>query len=148
MRFVAIFCVMCVIAGVAGAARGDRSAAVINVTQTQIRHFGDQAQVGDDELWIYQLYNRRITRAAIGYSTLRCEYYGSGGPLGSGVSDCAAIYSLAKGKIIARGLVKSRSYYALAVVGGTGLYAHYGGQVLASTIGSRPHEERLIFDLE
>lgn len=122
--------------------------AVIDITQTQIRHSGSQDGVFADELWVYHLHNQRITIAAIGYSTLRCEFYGSGGSLGAGVSDCVAIYAFARGKIIARGVVKDRAYYALAILGGTGIYSNVGGQVLVTTIGSRPHEERLLFGLE
>lgn len=122
--------------------------AVINITQTQVRHSGSQVKVDDDEFWLYHLHNTRITPAVIGYSTLRCEFIGRGGVLGTGASDCSAIYSLAKGKLTARGIVKSRSYYALAVTGGTGIYSAMSGQVLASTIAARPHEERLLFGLE
>lgn len=120
--------------------------AVIDITQTQIRQQGRLTRIDDDEFWVYQLYNRR---AAIGYSLLRCERVGVGGPLGSdGVNECFAVYALAKGKIMAHGVMKRRSYYALAVTGGTGIYSNVGGQVLATTISSRPHEERLLFGLE
>lgn len=125
-----------------------RGPAVIDITQEQVRHTGQRLAVDDDEFWLYQTYNRRITGAAIGYSVLRCEFYGRGGPLGTGVSDCSAVYAFARGKIVARGILKSRSYYALAIVGGTGIYSNVRGQVLVKTIGSRPHEERLLFGLE
>lgn len=126
--------------------------AVINVTQTQVRHDGyglipDQI-FGNRDYWLYQIYNTRITRAAIGYSTLRCEFDGRGGPLGSGAFDCSAIYSLAKGKIVARSLVKSRSFYQLAILGGTGFYSGARGQVIVTTLRENPHTERLIFGLE
>lgn len=126
-----------------------KSNSVINITQTQIRHTGQgQVGVGSIDRWVYLLYNRRITMSAIGYSLLTCTYAGSGGPLGSGVSDCTATYSLAKGKIVARGLLKERSFYQLAVVGGTGFYSGMAGQMLSSTFAFKPHEERLIFSLE
>lgn len=122
--------------------------ALINITQGQVRHAGLQRVIGDDEFWVYYLHNHRITKAVIGYSIMRCEFYGRGGPLGSGVSDCAAIYSLAKGKIVARGIVKTRDYYTLAIVGGTGYYSNVRGEVVATTIKELPHVEQLVFSLE
>lgn len=119
--------------------------ALIDISQTQIRHVGLKPS---RDRWVYQLYNRRLTQAAIGYSLLHCEDVGKGGPLGSGVSECFAVYGLAKGKITAHGIIKRRSYYALAITGGTGIYSNVKGQVLASQIGSLPHQERLLFGLE
>lgn len=128
------------------------SQSVINVTQTQTRHagvgFSPSQRFGDNDFWLYQIYNKRITQAGIGYSTLRCEYYGSGGVLGAGLSECWAAYSLAKGKVFARGLLKTRSFYQLGISGGTGFYSGIRGQIIVTTFEDVPHKERLLFSIE
>jgi len=133
-----------------GSATPLKQAAIIDITQTQIKQSGSTAKFpGADVRWVYSLHNRRITLAAIGYSILNCTFIGSGGQFGSeGVYQCSAIYALKKGKIVAAGILKRRSYYALAITGGTGIYSNFGGQVLVSTIREVPHEEKLLFGLE
>jgi hypothetical protein len=92
------------------------------------------------------IYNPRITPRPIGNALIQCRFVGKGGPLGSGTSYCQAVYSLPHGKIMATGLAKRRSFYSLAVTGGTGLYSNVGGEVIVSTFA--PRQERLLFSLE
>lgn len=116
----------------------------VRVTTLQLQRLEDRGDV----VTVSLLYNKRIQPGAIGNGILHCDFVGRGGPLGSGTHLCDAVYSLPHGKIMAHGLIKSRSFYVLAVTGGTGLYSNVGGELVASTFACCPREERLLFSLE
>jgi hypothetical protein len=105
-------------------------------------------KLGDEKFSMALIYNPRITVRAIGNVTMLCKFLGVGGPLGSGTQFCRATYSMPHGKIMAMGLIKKRSFFSLAVIGGTGLYSNVGGEVIVSTYAYPPRQERLLFSLE
>lgn len=117
---------------------------IVRVTATTISDF---TRAGD-RFTVSLVYNRRITQAAIGSAIMRCDYVGRGGPLGDSSWLCNAVYSFPRGKITVAGLVKVRSYYVLAVTGGTGIYSNVSGELVGSTISTSPRVERLLFGLE
>jgi len=133
-----------------GSASPIEGPALLDITQTQTRQSGTKEKYPGAQIrWVYALHNRRLTTAAIGYSVLSCTFIGARGALGTdGIYQCAAVYALKRGKITAAGIVKTRSYYVLAITGGTGIYSNVRGQVLASTRDEMPPEERLLFGLE
>src|SRR5438093_11572839 len=59
------------------------------------------------------LYNKGITRQAIGRSEMVCTY------TSTTWRQCSGTYSLPRGKIVVSGSVRFREFYKLAVVGGT-----------------------------
>lgn len=93
------------------------------------------------------LRNEAITEFSIGSGVLICAKVG-GGPFVTKARRCNGTYRLAKGTIEVAGVVSSRSFYTLAVVGGTGLYANAGaGELTAFTVDLNPRRERLTFTL-
>lgn len=117
---------------------------IVRVTSETIRQF---TKAGD-KTTVILLYNRGITQAAIGNGVMSCDFVGRGGPLGSSTSLCEATYSLPRGRISVSGIVKTRSYYILAVIGGTGIYSNVRGELVGNTLSLGPRVERLLFGLE
>jgi hypothetical protein len=115
---------------------------IVRVNAEQVR-FIDQVGVATR---VSLIYNPRITPRPIGNAIVQCRFVGSGGPLGAGTRYCQAVYSFPHGKIMATGLIKKRTFYSLAVTGGTGLYSNVGGELIVSTYA--PRQERLLFSLE
>ena len=62
-------------------------------------------------------------------------------------SNCSGTYFLPKGKIMVAGVIASRLFYELAVVGGTRLYDNARGTLTATYLGGSPAHEFLIFRL-
>jgi hypothetical protein len=93
------------------------------------------------------LRNEGLSEFSIGSGILICNAIG-GGPFISQARRCNGSYRLAKGTIEVSGVISSRSFYTMAVVGGTGLYANAGGgEMTAVTLNLRPRRERLEFTL-
>jgi hypothetical protein len=93
------------------------------------------------------LRNEALSDFSIGSGILLCTRIG-GGPFVSQAKRCNGTYRLANGTIEVTGVISSRSFYSLAVVGGTGLYANAGaGEMTAVTINLNPRRERLNFTL-
>jgi hypothetical protein len=96
---------------------------------------------GDVDFYRQALYNRGIARTPIGHSDLMCV------DTGTGSMNCNGTYFLPKGKIMVTGVIGTRLFYELAVVGGTGLYDNIHGTVTATYLGGAPSGEFLVFRL-
>src|SRR5262245_32433922 len=97
--------------------------------------------VGDVLLISQLLYNKGITRQAIGRSTIVCTYTSSRD------RQCNGTYFLPNGKIVVSGAMRYRGFFKLAVVGGTDLYNNVRGSVSGTLIGRDPRREVLVFRL-
>jgi hypothetical protein len=96
---------------------------------------------GDVDFERQLLFNKRITASSIGHSDLTCINTGTGS------SNCSGTYFLPKGKLMVGGVIGSRLFYELAVVGGTGLYNNARGTLTATYLGGSPPQEFLLFRL-
>ena len=103
---------------------------------------GPAGRSAGDVLLVSQLlYNKGITKQAIGRSDMVCTY------TGRRTRQCSATYSLPKGKIVVSGSMRYRGFFRLAVVGGTNLYANVRGSVSGTLYGRGPRREILVFRL-
>ena len=96
---------------------------------------------GDVLLISQLLYNKGITRQAIGRSTIVCTYTGPRD------RQCNGTYFLPKGKIVVSGSMRYRGFFKLAVVGGTDLYNNVRGSVSGTMLSRGPRRELLVFRL-
>jgi len=96
---------------------------------------------GDLDFYRGQLFNKGITPTAIGHSDITCTNTGTGS------SNCTGTYFLPKGKIMVGGVIGSRLFFELAVIGGTGLYDNARGTLTATYLGGSPSKEFLLFRL-
>ena len=77
----------------------------------------------------------------IGHSDITCI------DTGTGSENCTGTYFLPKGKIMVGGVIASRLFYELAILGGTGIYDNVNGSVVATFLGGVPSREFLVFRL-
>lgn len=96
---------------------------------------------GDLDFYRNSLYNKGITPTPIGHSDFTCVNTGTGS------QNCTGTYFLPKGKIMVAGVIASRLFYELAVIGGTGLYDNVRGTVTVTFLGGAPSKEFLLFRL-
>ena len=62
--------------------------------------------------------------------------------------NCSATYFLPQGQLVVAGVIGSRLIYALAVVGGTGLYDNVRGTLTVTSLKRNPSvRELLVFRL-
>jgi hypothetical protein len=95
-----------------------------------------------DVLLIRQLlFNKGITKQAIGRSNIVCTY------TDRRFRQCNGTYSLPKGKIVVSGSMRYRGFFKLAVVGGTDLYNNVRGSVSGTLYSRGPRREILVFRL-
>jgi len=118
----------------------------IKVTDRLVKHIhvrgpDKHTHAGDLDFYRQQLFNKGITQAAIGHSDLTCINTGTGS------QNCTGTYFLPKGKIMVGGVIASRLFYELAVMGGTGLYDNVRGSVVVTFLGGVPPQEFLLFRL-
>ena len=118
----------------------------IRVTDQLVKHIhvdGGQHGRGAGDLDFYRelLFNRGITPEPIGHSDITCMASGTGS------SNCSGTYFLPKGKLMVAGVLASRLFYELAVVGGTRLYENARGTLTGTALGGTPRHEFLIFRL-
>jgi hypothetical protein len=118
----------------------------IRITDTLVKHtyvdLGPRGRgAGDLDFYREILFNRRITPAPIGHSDLMCT------ATGTGSHNCSGTYFLPKGKLMVQGVLASRLFYELAVVGGTRLYANARGTLTANALGGSAKHEFLLFNL-
>jgi hypothetical protein len=66
---------------------------------------------------------------------------------GTGSANCSGTYFLPKGKLMVAGVLASRLFYELAVIGGTRLYENARGTLTGIALGGSPRHEILIFRL-
>lgn len=96
---------------------------------------------GDVESIRHLLYNRRITKKAIGHAELVCTATGNQSMI------CNGTYFLPKGRIVVGGVISSPLFYELAVLGGTGLYDNAQGTLTVTSLSRKPVQELLVFRL-
>ena len=96
---------------------------------------------GDLEFYRGQLFNKGITPTAIGHSDITCTNTGTGS------SNCTGTYFLPKGKIMVGGVIGSRLFFELAVVGGTGLYDNARGTMTVTRTARKPVRNMIVFRL-
>ena len=142
--------VLLVVAGLAasGIAAWTSSAqtgpALIRITSTQKQYAYVNAApgtAGDMEMIRQRLFNKKITKNAIGRAELVCTF-----TFGKNRS-CRGTYTLPQGKLVVGGSITNRSIYELAILGGTGLYNNARGTLTAIRTGKSPRREFLIFRL-
>jgi hypothetical protein len=98
--------------------------------------------VGDVDQYASLVYNKRITPTPIGRGSMLCT------TVSSSNQSCSATYFLPQGEIVVQGVIGSRLIYAMAVVGGTGLYDNVRGSLTATSLKRRPSvRELLVFRL-
>ena len=118
----------------------------IRVTDRLVKHIhvdgGERGRgAGDLDFYRELLYNRGITPSPIGHSDIMCTRTGTGS------ANCSGTYFLPKGKLMVAGVLASRLFYELAVVGGTRLYENARGTLTVTALGGSPRHEFLIFRL-
>jgi hypothetical protein len=96
---------------------------------------------GDFDFYRQLLFNKGITANSIGHSDLTCINTGTGS------ENCTGTYFLPTGKIMVAGVIASRLFYELAVIGGTGNYDNVRGSLTVTFLGGSPAHEFLIFRL-
>ena len=134
---------------VAAPASGSRSLDTpgnIRITDRLVKHTHvDEGKrglgAGDLDFYRQLLFNRGITANPIGHSDLTCLNTGTGS------SNCSGTYFLPKGKIMVGGVIASRLFYELAVIGGTGIYDNVRGTLTVTYLGGVPAHEFLLFRL-
>ena len=99
------------------------------------------SRAGDLDFSRQVLFNKGITPVSIGHSDITCVNTGTGS------FNCNGTYFLPKGKIMVNGVIASRLFYELAVVGGTGLYDNVRGTLTVTYLGGAPAHEFLLFRL-
>jgi hypothetical protein len=97
--------------------------------------------MGDVLLVRQLLFNKGITKHAIGHSDLVCTYTGHRS------RQCNGTYFLPRGKIVVSGSMRYRGFFKLAVVGGTDLYDNVRGSMTGTQLGRGPRREFLVFRL-
>ncbi len=118
----------------------------IRVTDELVKHIyvdsGSPGRgAGDIDFYRGQLFNKGITPTSIGHSDITCTNTGTGS------MNCTGTYFLPKGKIMVGGVIGSRLFYVLSVIGGTGLYDNVRGTLTATYLGGSPSKEFLLFRL-
>ena len=96
---------------------------------------------GDIDFYRQSAVQQGDHRHPIGHTDITCI------DTGTGSMNCSGTYFLPKGKIMVEGVIGSRLFYELAVVGGTGLYDNARGTVTANYLGGRVPGEFLLFTL-
>ena len=118
----------------------------IRVTDRLVKHIhvdgGERGRgAGDQDFYRELLFNRGITPEPIGHSDIMCT------STGTGSANCSGTYFLPKGKLMVSGVLASRLFYELAVIGGTRLYENARGTLTAIALGGTTRHAFLLFRL-
>lgn len=118
----------------------------IKVTDRLVKHIhvrgaDERTNAGSLDFYRQQLFNKGITPISIGHSDFTCVNTGTGS------QSCNGTYFLPKGKIMVGGVIASRLFYELAVLGGTGIYDNVRGSVVVTFLGGAPAREFVLFRL-
>jgi hypothetical protein len=118
----------------------------IKVTDRLVKHIhvrgpDKSTHAGDLDFYRQQVYNKGITQQPLGHSDFTCVNTGTGS------QSCTGMYFLPKGKIVVGGVIASRLFYELAVMGGTGIYDNVRGTLTVTYMGGIPAREFLVFRL-
>jgi hypothetical protein len=111
------------------------------VVHTHVNVGRDGSNAGDFDFYRQVLFNKGISSTPIGHSDVTCINTGTGS------SNCSGTYFLPRGKIMVNGVIASRLFYELAVVGGTGIYDNVRGTLTVTYLGGLPAREFLLFEL-
>jgi hypothetical protein len=111
------------------------------LTQQSVDHGAPGRGAGDVLVIRELLYNKGITRKAIGHAELVCTYTGRLS------RQCSGTFSLPKGRIVVAGPLVFRQFYVLAVVGGTGYYDNVRGSLTVTLLKRKPHRDFVYFRL-
>jgi hypothetical protein len=147
MKRMSLLAALVVLAVAAATTAGDAAAltgpGTIRITDRQVKHI--HADLGprgkgaaDQDFYRQLLYNRGI---ALGHSDIMCTNTGTGS------ANCSATYFLPKGKLMVAGVLASRLFYNLPVIGGTRLYENARGTLTGIALGGSPRHEVLTFRL-
>jgi hypothetical protein len=145
----AVLVLAAVAAAVATPALGSRALdqpGTIKLTDRLVRHIhvrgaDKKTNAGALDFYRQQLFNKGITQSPIGHSDMTCINTGTGS------QNCTGTYFLPKGKIMVGGVIATRLFYELAVMGGTGIYDNVRGSVTITYLGGIPAHEFLLFRL-
>jgi hypothetical protein len=115
----------------------------IRIKDRQVKHIhldgGPHGRgAGDQDFYRQLLHNRGIT---IGHSDIMCTNTGTGS------ASCSGTYFLPKGKLMVAGVLASRLFYELPIIGGTRLYENARGTLTGIALGGSPRHEVLTFRL-
>jgi hypothetical protein len=118
----------------------------IRITTREVAHgiidHGPRGRgAGDVEVSRSLLYNKGITKRAIGHGEIVCTFTGRRSRV------CNGTYFLPKGKIVVAGALVFRQFYEFAVLGGTGLYNNVQGSLTVTTTTPKPRRDILTFRL-
>lgn len=97
--------------------------------------------VGDVEIIDQALYNAAVTKRSIGRGKMICTF------LDKRSRNCSATFFLPRGTMVVAGVISTRLFFQVAVVGGTGLYANARGTLTVTSLALRPRRELLLFRL-
>ena len=114
---------------------------ITDVQQSYRRIDGAHGRPGSVELIDQLLYNAAVTKHSIGRARMVCTY------LDDRARNCSATFVLPKGSLVAEGVISSRLFFEVPIVGGTGLYANVRGTLTVTSLGLRPRRELLLFRL-
>jgi hypothetical protein len=133
------------VTGGANGADGATGPGQIRITDVQLNiasQPGPRGGKGGTVQMIRQrLYNTRITERAIGRSLLVCTLSNARDRI------CTGTYILPKGTLVVTGVLQSRLFYEIPVVGGTGLYDNARGTLTVTATHFKPRHEVLFFRL-
>jgi hypothetical protein len=131
--------------GAANGADGSTGPAQIRITDVQLNiatQPGPRGGKGGTVQMIRQrLFNPRITERAIGRSLLVCTLSNARDRI------CTGTYILPRGTLVVTGVLQSRLFYEIPVVGGTGLYDNARGSLTVTATHFKPRHEVLFFRL-
>ena len=103
---------------------------------------GSSRRGSGDVIVIRQLlFNKGITKQAIGHADLVCTFTARRS------RQCSGTYFLPRGKIVVSGSLRYREFFKLAVVGGTDIYDNVRGSMTGTLLARGPRRELLIFRL-
>jgi hypothetical protein len=96
---------------------------------------------GDVETVRQLLYNQSYTTKPIGHTELICTY------IDRASRNCSGTYFMPQGRIMVGGVIGTRLIFALAVLGGTGIYDNVRGTLTVTSLSVKPSREILVFRL-
>jgi hypothetical protein len=134
------------VAATAGGSVALTGPGTIRITDRLVKHIhvdgGPRGKgPGDQDFYRELLFNRGITPEPIGHSDIMCT------STGTGSWNCTGTYFLPKGKLMVGGVLASRLFYELAVIGGTRLYENARGTLTGTALGGTTLHAFLIFRL-
>jgi hypothetical protein len=118
----------------------------VRVTTVEVQHKRVDVNphglsAGDTDISRVLLYNRRITKKAIGHGEIVCTFTGGSSRV------CSGSFVLPRGRIVVGGTIVYRQLYQLAILGGTDIYDGAHGTLTVTSIAKKPPRDVLLFRL-